>query len=335
MQYTDELVELPRVNLVNNPQLCYHCLTQTPNLNCPNYLKCQYQKKQKANIVIHEYPDKKEVLIFKDAFWQRDMSNINTNIDRTRKFFYDDNGVLCPKNIDDSNSIFQLLLRLEDGRKRSLQNFYSYACANNWDYFLTVTVKSTSKFNKYVDEDVKYVWKLFRQKMKYRFEDIKILAVPEYHKKGGLHLHCLLGNCNIDKYLSIGINSKVYIKQKGQLIPNPHYLEPMFTKFGDQIYNLSPKVYNYGHSEVVKIRDNDNFRISNYMTKYMLKDKAQVKYCNKLFFRTQNLDHANTLCSFVIEEEKQKFLSDLNLLNMIRYKETDKLISVWVKKEEA
>ena len=332
MQYSDDLQELP--SLKNTPQTCHHCLTVNPHLGCPCYLTCQHQKKQKANIVIHDYEDKKEVLIFKDAFWQREQTFFSTNFDRTRKFFYDENGVLCPKNIDSVDTILQLLTRLEDSRKRSLQNFYSYVVANDWDYFVTITVKSSEMFNKYDDDDVMYIWKLFRQKMQYKFNDITIIAVPEYHKKGGLHIHCLIGSCNIDKFLSIAINSKVYIKRKGVLVPNPNYLKPLTTKYGDSIYNLAPSVYDFGHTEVVKIKDKNFLKICNYMSKYMIKDNAKVKYNKKLFFRTQNLKFSNTLTAFQTEEEKTNFLNELNLLNVLSYKETDKLISVWVKKEE-
>lgn len=329
-----ELEEFPSLELLGTPHVCWKCLCEEPNISCRNFLKCQYQKRQKANVVIHEYPDKKEVLIFKDAFYQRASVELNTNIDRTRKFFYDENGVLNPVDSNATNSIFDLLVRLEDSRKRGLQNFYGYVLSNDWDYFLTLTVKSGINFDKFNDSDIEYIWKLFRQKMQYRFRDIKIICIREYHKKGGLHFHCLLGNCKLNPYLSIAINSKKQIKKNGVLVNNPDYLCPLFTKFGDQIYNLSPKVYDFGFTEIVIINDKNNFKLANYMSKYMVKDNAQVKYNKKLFFRTHNLNFGNTQCSFLTEQEKVDLLNELTLLNTISYQEKEKLTSIWIKKEE-
>ena len=101
---SNELQELSVLSLKNyNIKVCDKCLNEKPNFLCPNFLKCQFQKQYKANVVIHDYNDKKEILVFKDAFWQRGSTDINTNVDRTRKFLYDENGVLTPK---DENEIY-------------------------------------------------------------------------------------------------------------------------------------------------------------------------------------------------------------------------------------
>lgn len=329
---SNELQELSVLSLKNyNIKVCDKCLNEKPNFLCPNFLKCQFQKQYKANVVIHDYNDKKEILVFKDAFWQRGSTDINTNVDRTRKFLYDENGVLTPKD-ENETSIFGLLNRLKDSRKRSLQNLYSFINANTWDYWLTLTIENTSKVDKYNDEQVKYIWQLFRQKLQYHFKGIKLFTICENHKKGGLHFHGLVGNCSLEKYLTIAINSAPTYKYKGVEKPNPYYLEPLKTEFGDQIYNFDPKIYSYGFATIVKIKGNNNFKLANYMSKYMAKD-CVVKYNKKMYYRTHNLNVATTQCSFLTDEEKAQILNDANCLNTLRVKETDKLISVMIKKE--
>lgn len=328
---SDELQEISVLSLKNfNIKVCDSCLNKKPNFTCPNFLNCQYQKNFKANVVVHDYVDKKEILIFKDAFWQRGTCEVNTDVDRTRKFVYDENGVLVPKDENES-SVFGLLNRLKDSRKRSLQNMYSFINANQWDYWLTLTIENTSKVNKYDDEQVKHIWKIFRERIQYYFKDIKIFTICENHKKGGLHFHGLIGNCSLEKYLTIAINSALTYKYKGVERPNPYYLEPLKTEYGDQVYNLDPKLYNFGFVSIVKIKGNNNFKLANYMSKYMAKD-CIVKYNKKLYFRTYNLNVATTQCSFLTDEEKEQVLNEANILNTLRIKETDKLYSVMIKK---
>jgi len=327
-----DISEILNLSYTHLSEFCEKCLNIKPNFLCPHYLTCPYQKKYKANVVINEYKDKKEILFFKDAFWQRGTMEVNTDVDRTRKFMYDDNGILVPKDEDKRISIFELQNVLKDSRKRGIDNFYAYINANEWQYFITLTIENTNKVNKYDDDQVKYIWQLFRQKMQRRFKNIKILAVPENHKKGGIHFHGLLGNVNLSKFLTLAINSAKTYKFKGVERENEYYLQPLKTKYGDQVYNLDPKIFNSGFVQIVNIKDNNQLKISNYMSKYMAKDYAVAKYNKKLYFHTCNLDFRTKQVSYLTQEEKQQIIDESNLLNIIHEKQTDKFYSLFIKK---
>lgn len=309
---------------------CNYCLNIKPNIRCQYFLQCPYQRKNKANVVINEYKYTKEILIFKDAFYQRATINVDSNVDRSRNWVYNDLGILVPTEKNNDCSIFKLLNTLTDSRKRTVQNFYGYTRSNDWQYFLTLTFKNKNRLN---DDQVEYLWKLFRQKMQYRFPSIKIICVREPHKKGGLHFHGLIGNCNLDKYLRIAINSgQFYEDKKGNKLPNKYYMQQLINEFGDQVYNIDPKIYSEGHLTIVKIKDANSDRLSNYMSKYFLKDKMKVSFQKKVYWHTYNLDFYNKYCSYLTKEEKQALINEINLLNFSHYKETEKAYIYTIKK---
>ncbi len=328
MKNENELEELPSLPVIKDYNACMYCINHSPNFTCPKFLKCDYQRKYKANVVVHDYGDKKEILIFKDAFWQRGGIEVNENVDRTRKFIYDSNGVLVPKN-ENEELIFALLNRLKDSRKRGLQNMYSIINSNEWNYWVTITIENTKIINKYDDEVVKNIWKSFREKLQYNFKDIYIIVVPEYHKKGGLHFHGLIGGCNFDKYLTRAVNSKIEYRGK----ENECYCDYLYTDFGDQIYNFDTSIYDKGLVTIVKMRKGDKLQIANYMGKYMGKESC-VKYNKKSYYHTRNCKVGNSFCSYHTNEEKQRILQECNLLNVARFVEKDKLYSIWLDEKE-
>ena len=323
-------IDLSPIKKHQTKELCEFCLNVKRQFSCPNYLKCPYVKDCKANVVINEYKNTREVLIFKDAFWQRGTMDTNTNVDRGKNWMYDDHGVLVPTEKNLNGDIFKLLNCLKDSRKRATQNFYGYTRCNDWSYFLTLTLAKKDKLS---EEQVNYVWKLFRQKMQYRFPDIKIICVREHHKKGGLHFHGLIGNCNLDKYLRIAINSGEYYEdKKGNKLPNKYYMQQLVNEFNDPVYNIDPKIYSEGHLTIVKIKDANSDKLANYLSKYFLKDNVKVSFKKKTYWHTNNLDFYNKLVSYYTDEEKQDFLNLVNLLNYIHFKETDKAYIYTLKK---
>lgn len=89
--------------------------------------------------------------------------------------------------------------------------------------------------------------------------ELKYLAVPEYHKNGAVHFHCLLS----------GFNGR--LKDSGKK-----------TKYGQIIYNASG--YYSGWTEFVRIGErfdsidyqSDYNRVISYLTKYITKDMPLV-----------------------------------------------------------
>ena len=310
-------------------ELCNYCLTVKCQTRCPHFLTCPFQKNNKANVVINEYKYTKEILIFKDAFYQRASVDVDNNIDRTRNWVYNDLGLLVPTDKNKEASIFKLLNVLKDSRKRTMQNFYGYARSNDWSYFLTLTFKNKDRLT---ESQVEYIWKLFRQRLQYYFPNIQILCVRETHVKGGLHIHGLIGNVNLDKHLIRGVNSQEYYIRKKKKVPNKYYMQPIINEFGDPVYNIDPKIYNEGHLTIVKVKDPNSDRLSNYMSKYFLKGNMKVGFQKKVYWHTHNLAFYNKYCSYLTNEEKQALINEINLLNFSHYKETEKAYIYTIKK---
>lgn len=227
--------------------------------------------------------------------------------DKTRKFVEID-GVLTPV-VENAPKIEAVKHTIENSRKRALDNIYGYVLANYWDYFVTLTF-DPAKVDRDNEEEIKYSWKKFRQKLQYLNEDVKLFAIPERHPKSGkLHLHCLVGAIKLDKYLS-----RAY---------NPHTNKPIFSN-GRAVYNLT--LFEYGFSTLVKITGNQ-LQVANYLTKYVIKDFGTIGYNKKSYYATQNLNFKNKQLSYLSTQGFIELQQNIKTDPFIeKIKETDKLI---------
>lgn len=123
--------------------------------------------------------------------------------------------------------------------RRSIQNIYMLTRANDWNYFSTFT---------FSDRDYRYDYVTCKQKFskwmnnfRNRHAGIDYLAVPEQHKDGAWHFHCLIKG-DLSSKLVKGVHTNRYIL--------PHY------KLGINEF------------EIVR----DRYRVANYITKYITKD---------------------------------------------------------------
>lgn len=298
---------------------------------CPNFLKCSTFTGNKANTIINQFSDFDELVIYKKDFPVPDSASVNTSIDRARKWFYNDDHILIPKSED--SEIFKLMETIRDSRKRSVDNIYSYALSNDWNYFVTLTFKH-GKEMKLSDDLVKQQWKIFRQKLQRYYPDIKILLVPEYTPTGvhGLHFHGFIGNCNFDDKLEFARNNKKNLDiingQHGELsVPNPQYGEILYTKFGDLIYNFKKEFALIGYTTVVKIhKDSNKLKLVNYLNKYISKDNCKLDYNSKAYFHTHNLNSKNKIVSYFTNEDINNFINEDMFVQVDKVKETDKFI---------
>lgn len=270
------------------------------------------------NCVINTFKDFEEVVIYKDSF---EVISGNTHlysldpetgeiylknlVDRSRKF-KEIQGILVPQK--DNARIQDLKESMSNARHRALECIYGYVLSNEWKYWITLTF-SPAILDRNDDDQVKYHWSLFEKKMKYYFPDVKILVVPERHKKdGALHLHGFVGECDLDKYLKKAINphTNQVIKQNGQIV-----------------YNIS--LFRDGFSTCVKLYGN-MLKCVNYLTKYVVKDFGTIGYNKKSYFATRNLDFKDKQIVFWNEEQKEEFKSKINLCDFVPYKETNKML---------
>lgn len=302
--------------------ICSRCIARKRKLyNCPF---CMHSfAYENRNTIINQHKNFKEVIYYKQPFPVTTASD-NKNIDRTANWHYIETSsnkqILVPKS--DNVKIKSLLRTLEKSRKHSQDNFFGFAFNNNWDYFVTLTL-DPKKVQRENDDSVKYAWKLFRQKLQYFFSAIKILIVIEMHKESkGLHFHGLLGNCNLDNVLVRAVNNKKYID--GSTLPNPMYQKPLYTTFGDPLWNFIDNFYTYGFTSIVKLHEDDNGheKMVQYMQKYMTKEQAATKYHKRSFFRTHNLDYKE---KFVVYSDEQQLRELLSGENVTIKKENDKI----------
>lgn len=170
---------------------------------------------------------------------------------------------------------------IRKGCRRAMKTFYDYALANNWEYFVTLTVANSDIRNN--RDQIGYYWREFVKYLRRFGSDIKALCVLEQHENGGYHMHALVADCDIT------------------LIPARNHGESselcgkfMYTKFGDQIFNTPD--WRLGYNTVVMINPNsDNSQIVNYLSKYMQKSSCAPFGC-KRFFHTQNLASREAYC---------------------------------------
>lgn len=257
------------------------------------------------NVIVNKFKNFTTIVEYKRPFFINDGSKSNLNVDRRRKFRYDENNEI---QISREGVTFNDLLdNISRSRRRALDNFFGYALSNTWRYFITITF-DPNKINRHSREDINYAWKLLRQRLQYRNKNIQALIVSEeHHTDGCLHFHGLLGCCDLTQSLTLGINNKKYmydynpmtrekvfhLDSEGNYIPNKYYGCLIKTEFGDQVYNFDKGIFNLGFTTIVELHpeglSGENDRVSSYLMKYMSKDYNSQGYNKRSYFRTLNL----------------------------------------------
>jgi len=205
---------------------------------------------------------------------------VNYEVERItgrRRWSKDSQGRIIPVRDDASITDLQNLMR--DGRKRTINNFFDYALNNKWEYFCTFTFADEQIRN---SRDLLYsAWDNFRRGLRKENKDFKSIAVYEPHKKGGLHLHSLIGSVDLT------------------LKParNPHTGEFIYSGLsGVQIFNCEN--WKKGHNTVSFLDPKyPNEQIVMYMSKYMTKSEFIDVNC-KRYFHTNNLEKRDTVVGF-------------------------------------
>lgn len=270
------------------------------------------------NIVINKFNEFIEMVVYKEEF----ITNKKELIDklyseqekekrldkgeeienvRGRKFKYNEFGELEPI---DNATIDDLQTSLYNSTRRSIDSFMGYGLANNWTSFLTLTfsqeILSAKGYDRYNDKDVKYLWQLFREKLQRKFDDVKLLCVPEPHNDGALHFHVLVSNFDFSPYM-----------QKS----------PKKSKYGKNIYNING-LWEYGFSTIALIDEkNSQQAVTYYLQKYM-KKSFNCNYNKKRYYHTNNLEYKEKFVGLVTDEKLDKIFKDKRVEV---YKDNDKL----------
>lgn len=292
-------------------ELCKDCLLHGRNI----------QTTPRANVVCNHNKRNTELLYFVDEF--STVGNRST-APRQRLFCYDPTYDAI-RAVDPGNkkaTISNLMRNRHKNQKRALNSFLGYGQNNDWQYFFTITF-DPKKIDSSNQVSVKYAWKLFRQKIQYRYPDCQIMCVVEYHKDNNkLHFHGVIARANLNAVLCRAVNLQPFRKDKqgnvimrnGQPVHNGLYLQPLLSNIGDKIYNFNSNFYTDGFCSVIPLTDRTNDltvyeKVVFYLAKYMAKDKSAVPYNGKSFFCTRNLEKGKKECFYLSEEEFRELVA--------------------------
>lgn len=218
-------------------------------------LRCQYVK-------IKEFPDSSFDITSK-------INPIyNTSVDRTR-------------------SGLPTIFNAQKARSRAHKQLFDVLRSNEWQWFITLTFGDDERLS---DDFVRDKFAQWRKMVRKQFPDMFYVAVPEYHKKGGLHLHLVVGGVSAAD-LRLKHSGRVLHKGKAwrkKDFVRAGFCEDTLTGEGAVIYNVS-SWDGYGWSTATEIRNNE--AVQRYVSKYITKTNIDPRFYNKRhFFCSHNVN---------------------------------------------
>lgn len=153
---------------------------------------------------------------------------------------------------------------------RSKNNLMDILQCNEFNFFVTLTFDK-NKIDRLDDNKTRKIFTQWVSNIQRYLPNLIYVAVPEYHKKGGLHFHLLIGGATAE---DLGlVNSGKVVKSgrcKGQII-----------------YNVS-KWNRKGFSTATEILDNNAVKF--YLSKYLTKSKVAPRFFGKKrFYVSRNI----------------------------------------------
>lgn len=199
------------------------------------------------------YPNGDKVLSVKNGI---DVSTL-TKIPKQNKFINSNSQLDNSPKSDNSIKLVNL--------KRSARRVYSVVrdlcLCNTFTLFLTLTFTSDkSTIEDRMNDDItRQAFQDWRKDVKVSFPNMRYIAVPEYHKKGGLHYHLLLGGITLAELQAEYLKD---VNCMGQIIP---------------LYKAN--VWKSGFSSVSEIVCPE--ACHKYVMKYITKADLDIRFHNK------------------------------------------------------
>lgn len=203
---------------------------------------------------------------------------------------------------------------------RTKNQIYSYARANRWEWFLTLTFSPQEVDRKDYAACTKLLSKWLNNARR-TAPLLKYLVVPEQHKDGAWHFHGLMSNTGSLAFLESG----------------------HFTRSGQIIYNLLN--YGCGFSTATRVMDMD--AVSYYITKYITKDMCALTPGKKRYWHSRNLDSPITQHFFMepadflaLEEElredcqRERYVKCIFINQKVRYFQNSGLVIHYPESDE-
>lgn len=221
------------------------------------------------NVRVKDFLDGQQVTIYSNSI----ISNVGKKEKRQKEFDNISEPIQEPFTKTAVQS-FELQEREEKDKERSVSNsmkrtknkIVDYSRTNVWEWFLTLTIREEEirmNYDRCSEELKKWIHNMQNQ-CNY---EMKYIIVPELHERGGFHFHALVSNAYGLKFVNSGHR----------------------TKDNEIIYNIDN--YGLGFTTATKIKDTE--RASNYITKYITKELAQVTKGKKRYWNSKNLDIPN------------------------------------------
>lgn len=203
--------------------------------------------------IVKEYPDMIKIVIYHDNYWLPASGARSDNRKRAK---------IAKREDSIHRSLRRTKTTIQDimlSNRFELWCTFTYNCrscrprCNNNP--CTCSREACKRF------DINYTHRTLRnwfRNQRTHSPDLKYLAVPEFHKNGAVHFHCLLSNFN------------GRLRDSGKR-----------TKHGQVIYNASG--YYSGWTEFVRIGErfdsasDDYYRVISYLTKYVTKDMPLIQ----------------------------------------------------------
>lgn len=154
---------------------------------------------------------------------------------------------------------------------RSKNNLMDILKSNDFNFFVTLTFDK-NKIDRLDDNKTRKSFTQWVANIQRYLPNLYYVAVPEYHKKGGLHFHLLMGGV---------IAEDLGLKDSGKIVKSGRCK-------GQTIFNVS-KWNNKGFSTATKILDTN--AVKYYLSKYLTKGKVDPRfYGKKRFYVSRNIN---------------------------------------------
>lgn len=155
---------------------------------------------------------------------------------------------------------------------RSKNNLMDILKSNDFNFFVTLTFNNENK-DRLDDKQTRKLFTNWATNVTRQISNLYYVAVPEYHKKGGLHFHLLMGGVTAEDLRLKDSGKRVRSGRcKGQTI------------FNVERWNEKKK----GFSTATEILDKDAVKF--YLSKYLTKSKVDPRFYNKKrFYVSRNI----------------------------------------------
>ena len=156
---------------------------------------------------------------------------------------------------------------------RSKNNLMDILKSNDFNFFVTLTFNNKNK-DRLDDKQTRKLFTNWATNLNRQIPSLYYVVVPEYHKKGGLHFHLLIGGATAED---------LRLKDSGKVVKSGRCK-------GQTIFNVERwSEKNKGFSTATKVLDTN--AVKYYLSKYLTKGKVDPRFFGKKrFYVSRNIN---------------------------------------------